>query len=59
LALEVVEKQCDGQFSSCDVSANNGVFGDPCPGIYKYLELEYECQPTNTVIVCEGHKDKM
>jgi hypothetical protein len=46
-----VKKQCDGHQSSCDVSANNGIFGDPCPGTYKYLKIGYECQPMKSVIV--------
>jgi hypothetical protein len=42
-----VKNQCDGHQSSCDVSANNGIFGDPCPNTYKYLKIGYECQPMN------------
>ena len=26
------------------VKANSDIFGDPCKGIIKYLEVEYQCQ---------------
>lgn len=29
--------------SKCDFNVTIGLFGDPCPGIYKYLEVTYEC----------------
>ena len=29
---------------SCTINASNTVFGDPCHGIYKYLEVGYECR---------------
>ena len=33
-----------GDKSSCQMPVNNEVFdGDPCDGIYKYLEVQYEC----------------
>ncbi|XP_071820644.1 L-rhamnose-binding lectin CSL3-like [Apostichopus japonicus] len=38
----VVSSACNGK-NACHVSANNGVFGDPCVGTYKYLEVEYSC----------------
>ena len=38
-----VHAQCDGQIS-CNVAAFPTAFGsDPCPGVSKYLEIEYEC----------------
>ena len=27
----------------CTFTPANGVFGDPCRGTYKYLEIRYEC----------------
>lgn len=33
---------CDGH-PSCSINATNSVFSDPCPGTYKYLEVEYSC----------------
>ena len=34
---------CNGK-NSCSIQASNSVFGDPCPGTYKYLELAYVCE---------------
>uniref|UniRef100_A0A3Q4H0I6 SUEL-type lectin domain-containing protein n=1 Tax=Neolamprologus brichardi TaxID=32507 RepID=A0A3Q4H0I6_NEOBR len=33
-----VADSCNGK-SSCIIKASNSVFGDPCPGTYKYLEV--------------------
>lgn len=30
--------------NSCTIRASNAVFGDPCGGIYKYLEVAYLCE---------------
>ena len=38
-----VNSQCNNK-QKCNVSASNAVFGDPCPGIYKYLEVWYLCE---------------
>ncbi|XP_039878727.1 L-rhamnose-binding lectin SML-like [Simochromis diagramma] len=38
-----VAESCDGK-SSCTIRASNSVFGDPCVGTYKYLEVAYICQ---------------
>ncbi|XP_052282102.1 L-rhamnose-binding lectin CSL3-like [Dreissena polymorpha] len=37
-----VANLCNGK-NLCSLSATNGVFGDPCYGTYKYLEVEYAC----------------
>ncbi|XP_059188558.1 L-rhamnose-binding lectin CSL1-like [Centropristis striata] len=37
-----VAESCNGK-NSCVVRARNSVFGDPCVGTYKYLELAYTC----------------
>ncbi|GLD70964.1 rhamnose-binding lectin-like protein [Lates japonicus] len=42
-AATKVAESCDGK-TSCTVSASNSVFGDPCVGTYKYLEVAYSCQ---------------
>ncbi|XP_071480870.1 L-rhamnose-binding lectin CSL3-like [Diadema antillarum] len=41
-APSLVKNSCDGK-NSCEVKASNGVFGDPCVGTYKYLEVLYQC----------------
>ncbi|XP_023248720.1 rhamnose-binding lectin-like [Seriola lalandi dorsalis] len=38
-----VAESCNRK-SSCSVKASNSVFGDPCVGTYKYLEVAYRCQ---------------
>ncbi|XP_031584930.2 rhamnose-binding lectin-like [Oreochromis aureus] len=46
-----VADSCNGK-SSCTIEASNSVFGDPCPGTYKYLDVVYDCE-LHTV-ACEG-----
>ena len=41
-ALNIVKNHCHGQ-TSCDISASNDIFGDPCYGTYKYLDVKYDC----------------
>ncbi|XP_034552641.1 L-rhamnose-binding lectin SML-like isoform X2 [Notolabrus celidotus] len=41
----LVAERCNGK-SSCMIKASDSVFGDPCPGITKYLELAYVCEYT-------------
>ncbi|XP_028850135.1 L-rhamnose-binding lectin CSL2-like [Denticeps clupeoides] len=43
--MQEVTKRCQGK-TTCDLSANNDIFGDPCIGTYKYLDLSYACLPT-------------
>ncbi|XP_031674844.1 L-rhamnose-binding lectin CSL2 isoform X1 [Oncorhynchus kisutch] len=37
-----VAKRCNGK-SQCDVAASNSLYGDPCVGTYKYLDVAYTC----------------
>lgn len=39
-ALGKVRSTCQG-WSNCVLQATNSVFGDPCPGTRKYLEVRY------------------
>ncbi|XP_077998500.1 L-rhamnose-binding lectin CSL3-like [Glandiceps talaboti] len=41
-ATEIITELCDGQYS-CHPVVNNAVFGDPCYGTYKYLEVDFTC----------------
>ena len=41
-----VKKACDGK-TTCVLSSSNGVFGDPCRGTYKYLDVKYVCRGAN------------
>ncbi|XP_040902954.1 L-rhamnose-binding lectin SML-like isoform X1 [Toxotes jaculatrix] len=38
-----VAESCNGK-NSCTVQASNSVFGDPCVGTFKYLQVAYVCQ---------------
>ncbi|XP_055498441.1 adhesion G protein-coupled receptor L2-like [Leucoraja erinacea] len=38
--------------TQCIVITGSDVFPDPCPGTYKYLEVQYECVPY--IFVCPG-----
>ena len=43
-SLQIVKGKCEGRIS-CSVQASTSVFGgDPCYGIYKYLDVKYECK---------------
>ncbi|CAC5378428.1 unnamed protein product [Mytilus coruscus] len=37
-----VKRQCNGK-RICRVAANHHLYGDPCYGTTKYLEVEYKC----------------
>ncbi|XP_047136874.1 uncharacterized protein LOC100202072 isoform X2 [Hydra vulgaris] len=52
-SLQVVRNICSSK-SSCVIKAANAVFGDPCVGTYKYLEVQYYCKPLTVVRSCEG-----
>uniref|UniRef100_A0A3Q2W8J2 L-rhamnose-binding lectin CSL3-like n=1 Tax=Haplochromis burtoni TaxID=8153 RepID=A0A3Q2W8J2_HAPBU len=45
-SIEVIAARyrcCNGK-NSCNISASNSVFGNPCFGTSKYLEVDYTCQ---------------
>ncbi|XP_073731550.1 L-rhamnose-binding lectin CSL3-like [Misgurnus anguillicaudatus] len=56
-SLSVLTSRCDGK-QNCYISASNSVFGDPCVGTYKYLDVSYICKPPSVIIQtqtsCEG-----
>ena len=41
-SLFIVRLKCNEE-ASCELHADSLVFGDLCPGIYKYLEIKYKC----------------
>ena len=41
-SMIVVTSTCSG-LTQCTLTASNSVYGDPCVGTYKYLEVEYTC----------------
>ena len=42
LILDHIFFRCDSK-RICDIDVNSGVFGDPCPNTYKYVEIHYAC----------------
>lgn len=55
-SFRVIQEMC-GNRSDCTLSASSVYFGDPCPGVHKYLEVHYQCLPeslkTSTSILSE------
>lgn len=45
-SFRVIQEMC-GSKSNCTLFASSQVFGDPCSGVDKYLEVHYQCLPTN------------
>ncbi|CAG2252624.1 PLG [Mytilus edulis] len=45
--LGISRKNCNGR-KSCTVAANNRLYGDPCPGTYKYVTVTYSCKVKKT-----------
>ncbi|XP_072114084.1 adhesion G protein-coupled receptor L3-like isoform X2 [Mobula birostris] len=46
-AYKIMSQRCNNR-TQCAVVAGPDVFPDPCPGTYKYLEVQYECVPYKT-----------
>jgi len=51
-SLSIVQGQCQGE-TSCVLKANNGIFGDPCYGTHKYLQVRHTCVTPVNAVVCE------
>ena len=41
--LRVIRARCQGA-QTCQVPVDSTIFGDPCPGTYKYIEVHYSCE---------------
>ena len=41
-SLSIVRDHCNEKVS-CKLHAATSMFGDPCPGTFKYLEVKYKC----------------
>uniref|UniRef100_A0A452HCT8 Adhesion G protein-coupled receptor L3 n=1 Tax=Gopherus agassizii TaxID=38772 RepID=A0A452HCT8_9SAUR len=50
-AYKIMTQRCSNR-TQCAVVAGPDVFPDPCPGTYKYLEVQYECVPY--IFLCPG-----
>ena len=51
--LRVIRARCQGG-SSCHVPVDSTIFGDPCPGTYKYVEVHYSCERGKQALVDQG-----
>ena len=40
--LDIVREECDGEVW-CDIETDTDVLGEPCQGVRKYLEVDYDC----------------
>lgn len=38
----IIRRACNGR-SSCRLYAKNRIYGDPCWGTYKYIDVKYQC----------------
>uniref|UniRef100_A0A8C9S1C9 Adhesion G protein-coupled receptor L3 n=1 Tax=Scleropages formosus TaxID=113540 RepID=A0A8C9S1C9_SCLFO len=52
-AYKIMSQRCNNR-TQCAVVAGPDVFPDPCPGTYKYLEVQYECVPYSKFFLCPG-----
>uniref|UniRef100_A0A671Y2Y8 Adhesion G protein-coupled receptor L3 n=1 Tax=Sparus aurata TaxID=8175 RepID=A0A671Y2Y8_SPAAU len=53
-AYKIMSLRCNNR-TQCAVVAGPDVFPDPCPGTYKYLEVQYECVPySKYLFLCPG-----
>nr|XP_061831449.1 adhesion G protein-coupled receptor L2-like isoform X12 [Nerophis lumbriciformis] len=50
-AYKITAQRCNNR-TQCIVITGSDVFPDPCPGTYKYLEVQYECVPY--IFICPG-----
>ena len=42
-SLQIVQNLCNGK-QYCTLTASNSIFGDPCHGVRKVLDVTYECK---------------
>jgi len=55
-SMSVIANKCNGK-NSCVIEASNTVFGNPCEGTSKYVEILYLCETQSRrprVVICEG-----
>ncbi|XP_048845272.1 adhesion G protein-coupled receptor L2-like isoform X2 [Brienomyrus brachyistius] len=50
-AYKIISQRCNNR-TQCVVITGSDVFPDPCPGTYKYLEVQYQCVPY--IFLCPG-----
>ena len=42
-SMRIISQEC-GDKEQCELTATSSVFGDPCPGVREFLEVQYQCQ---------------
>lgn len=52
-SFEIVNFLCTNH-QECSIPANSDIFGDPCAGTSKYLEVKYQCVKRNDRSDCRG-----
>uniref|UniRef100_A0A452J739 Uncharacterized protein n=1 Tax=Gopherus agassizii TaxID=38772 RepID=A0A452J739_9SAUR len=60
-AFKIMSQRCNNR-TQCVVVAGSDAFPDPCPGTYKYLEVQYDCVPyseSHSLFVCPGTLQKV
>ncbi|XP_069739231.1 LOW QUALITY PROTEIN: adhesion G protein-coupled receptor L1-like, partial [Phaenicophaeus curvirostris] len=60
-AFKIMAQRCNNR-TQCVVVAGSDAFPDPCPGTYKYLEVQYDCVPYKVeqkVFVCPGRLQRV
>ncbi|CAN9515726.1 unnamed protein product [Ophioblennius macclurei] len=50
---DLIRTRCDGK-KVCEINSNDYRTGDPCSGIFKYVDTNYTCLPSIHHISCEG-----
>ena len=48
-SLSVITDLCQDE-TACTITPSNSMFGDPCSGVFKYLEVRYDCQSTGKIL---------
>uniref|UniRef100_A0A8C5A2M3 SUEL-type lectin domain-containing protein n=1 Tax=Gadus morhua TaxID=8049 RepID=A0A8C5A2M3_GADMO len=56
-AYKIISQRCNNR-TQCVVVTGSDVFPDPCPGTYKYLEVQYECVPYSKYSQSDSHYTK-
>ena len=48
--LRVMQARCSNQHD-CIVPVQTSIFGDPCPGTFKYIEVHYACRKGKKILI--------
>ena len=48
--LRAMQTRCSNK-NQCIVPVQSSIFGDPCPGTYKYIEVHYACRKGKNLLL--------